>query len=144
MIRAVLDANVLVSALLNPESPPATVLTAWRSEQFQLVLSEAILEEIARVLRYPKIAKRHGWHERQVRRFLEDVAYLAILTPGHLRLNVIREDPPDDRYLECAIESAAHYIVSGDAHLLLLGTYEGIRILAPRTFLEVLSQEEVE
>ena len=56
----------------------------------------------------------------------------AILTSGKLKLTVIREDPPDDRYLECAVEGEAEYIVSGDQHLLSLGEYRGIRVLTPR------------
>ena len=52
MIRAVLDANVFVSAILSPKGPPAKALTAWNAEKFQLVVSEPILEEIHRVLQY--------------------------------------------------------------------------------------------
>jgi len=132
MIRAVLDANVFVSAILSPKGIPAKILTAWQAEQFQLVLSEAILDEIIRVLRYPKIMRRHRWSEEKLRTFVDDLAHLGILTPGKLKLTVIRADPPDDRYLECAVEGEAEYIVSGDQHLLSLGEYRGIRVLTPR------------
>lgn len=66
MIRAVLDANVFVSAILSPQGIPAKLLTAWGNDGFELVESPAILKEIERVLRYPRIAKRHGWSERQL------------------------------------------------------------------------------
>ena len=62
-MRVVLGANVLVSAILSPRGTPAQILNAWRAEQFDLVISEAILAEIDRVFRYPKIAKRHRWSE---------------------------------------------------------------------------------
>ncbi len=139
MTRVVLDANVFVSAILSPQGTPAKVLAAWQAEQFHLVLSEAILEEIDRVLRSPRIERRHGWSEERLRGFMDDLTHLAIMTPGELKLAVIGEDPPDDRYLECAIEGEAEYIVSGDQRLLKLGEYQGIRILTPRAFLEVLS-----
>ncbi len=138
MILAVLDANVFVSAILSPKGIPAKVLAAWREEQFQLVISAAILEEIERVLHYPKIVKRHRWLEERLQTFIEDLASLAIPTPGKLRLSVIEEDPADDRYLECAVEGEVDYLVSGDRHLLDLGEYQGIRILSPRAFLAVL------
>lgn len=141
MTRAVLDANVLVSAILSPKGTPAKVLTAWQAEQFHLVLSEAVLDEIDRVLRYPRIARRHGWSEERLQGFIEDLAHLAIMTPGVVYLTVISEDPPDDRYLECAIEGDADYIVSGDQHLLDLGEYQGIRILTPRAFLNILRRQ---
>jgi putative PIN family toxin of toxin-antitoxin system len=59
VIRAVLDANVVVSSLINPQGIPAQVLDAWRAERFQVVLSAVILDEIGRVLRYPRVAVYH-------------------------------------------------------------------------------------
>src|SRR5919109_1898301 len=138
MMRVVLDANVLVSAILSPRGTPAQILNAWRAEQFDLVISEAILDEIGRVFRYPKIAKRHRWSEEHLQAFLDALSHITVLTPGILTLAVITEDPPDDRYLECAVEGEAAYIVSGDRLLLRLGTYQGISILTLRAFLEVL------
>ena len=55
-MRVILDANVLVSAILSPRGAPAEILTAWRAQQFVLAISQAILAEIGRVFRYPKIA----------------------------------------------------------------------------------------
>lgn len=137
-MRVVLDANVLVSAILSPRGAPAKILQAWQAEEFDVVISGAILEEIGRVLRYPKIARRHRWSEEQLRTFLDDLAHIAIPTPGELTLAAIPNDPPDNRYLECAVEGEADYIVSGDDDLLKLGTYEGIEILTPRAFLDIL------
>jgi hypothetical protein len=99
MIRAVLDANVLVSALLSPRGLPSKILAAWQAERFHLVISPPILEEISRVFRYPKIARRHRWPEEKIRLFIEDLAHLAILTPGERTLNVVGKDPSDNRYL---------------------------------------------
>jgi putative PIN family toxin of toxin-antitoxin system len=142
VIRVVLDANVIASALVNPQGTPALVLEAWRAEQFQLVVSAAILDELGRVLRYPKIAAYHQWPEERLQIWLEDLAHLAVMTPGHLTLAVIQDDPPDNRYLECAVEGGAAYLVSGDRLLLALGTFRGIQIVSPRVFLEVLQQEQ--
>lgn len=64
MIHAVLGANVVVSAILSPGGIPAKILTAWREEEFSVVVSEAIVSEIGRVLRYPKIKRRHRWREK--------------------------------------------------------------------------------
>ncbi len=141
MTRAVLDANVLVSAILSPKGMPAKVLTAWRTEAFHLVLSEATLDEIDRVLRYPRIVRRHRWSDERLQNLIDDLARLAIMTPGAVHFKVIAEDPPDDRYLECAIEGEAEYIVSGDQHLLELGEYQGIRIVTPQAFLDVLGRQ---
>jgi predicted nucleic acid-binding protein len=63
------------------------------------------------------------------------------MMPGTLTVAVIQDDPSDNRYLECAVEGEAAYLVSGDRVLLSLGTYQGIQIISPRGFLEVLQQE---
>ena len=81
------------------------------------------------------------WSEEQLQAFLDGLAHVAIRTPGILTLAVITEDPPNDRYLECAVEGEAAYIVSGDQLLLRLGAYQGILILTPRAFLEVLQRQ---
>jgi putative PIN family toxin of toxin-antitoxin system len=73
MIRAVLDANVFVSGILSSRGAPGRILLALLDEQFHLVTSDPILEEIGRVLRYPKISRRHGWSEEEMTRFIEDV-----------------------------------------------------------------------
>lgn len=67
-----------------------------------------------------------------------ELAYLGIMTPGEITLNVVRNDPADNRYLECAVEGAADYLVSGDQDLLDLHEHGGIRIVNPKTFSEVL------
>jgi len=144
VIGAVLDANVIVSAILVPSGPPGQVLTKWRAEQFALVTSPAILDEIERVLNYQRIATRHGLAPDQVRALVTELGYFSTVVEGKTRLAVIREDPADDRYLEAAVEGRASYIVSGDRILLALETYEDIEILTARQFLGVLPKVPTE
>jgi predicted nucleic acid-binding protein len=54
-----------------------------------------------------------------------------------VRIDVVKDDPDDDRVLECAVEARADYIVSGDRHLLALESYEAIRIVSPRQFVQL-------
>ena len=130
-----------MSAILSPKGNPARILNAWRDEKFLLLISRAILDEIGRVLRYPKIKKRHRWSEQKIQILLEDLSRLAIVTPGKLLLTIIADDPSDDRYLECAVEGEADYLVSGDDHLLKLGAHEDVLIVTPRVFIEVMTEE---
>ena len=85
MIRAVLDANVIVSAILNPNGTPAAILRAWRDEAFQLLVSDAILVELERVLLYPKLQKLQG--------LIDELGELAVQIPVQIALDVIEEDP---------------------------------------------------
>ena len=71
----------------------------------------AILDEIERVLKYPKIAGRHGLPAVRVRALVIELAYFSLVTPGRLRLDVVRDDPADNRYLEAAVEAEAAHIV---------------------------------
>src|SRR5579872_6900691 len=117
MIRAVLDANVSVSGIVTG-GVPRSILRAWRAGHFHLVASRATLDEIGRVLRYPKITRRHHWSEIEIHEFMESLEALAILRPGRLRLNAVAADP-----LECAIDGEADCLVTGDRHLLGLSAY---------------------
>lgn len=140
MLRVVLDANVLVSAILNPHGYPARILTAWREGAINLVLSFAVLDEIARVLAYPKLQKWHGWSADQSAAFVAELAALASVVPVRTVILDGAKDPDEGRYLACAIEGEADYIVSGDHHLLVLRRYHQIPILTPRLFVEVLNE----
>ncbi len=118
MIRAVLDANVFVSGILQPQGAPGAVLAAWREDRFRLLASMDILRELGRVLAYLRISRRHRWSRGTIRTFVESVARSAFLTPGGLRLRVVVRDPDDDGYLECAVEGLADFLVTGDSQLL--------------------------
>lgn len=138
MLRAVLDTNVWVSASISLRGNPAKVVQALYADAFDLVISEKILLEIDRVFHCPKITKRHGWSEEEIRRVIARLRRIAHVTPGKLTVNVIDRDEADTRFLDCAVEGHAEYIVSGDRDLLDLKTYEGIEIMDAREFLETL------
>jgi predicted nucleic acid-binding protein len=69
------------------------------------------------------------------------MALAATLTPGHLRVTVVEDDPSDDKILACAKEGQVDYIVASDEHLTRLRSFEGIPIVPPRRFLEILAEE---
>jgi len=142
-MRVVLDANQFVSAVLAPVGRPAQILQAWRAGHFEVALSPAILAELRRVLAYPRLKRKHGWDEMQIDEFLFSLSSVATLTPGVLSLQVVPDDPTDDKYIACAVEAGTGYIVSGDEHLLQLKQYQGIEIVTPAFFIEsVLSPPE--
>jgi putative PIN family toxin of toxin-antitoxin system len=137
-MRVVLDANVLVSALISARGAPAQIVHLWEQQAFELVLSPPILDELERVLHYPRIQGKYGLSDEHVGRFLELIRSTATLVEASTALAVIQEDPTDDRYLECAVEARASYLVTGDHHLLDLKAYRGIAILQPGAFLVAL------
>jgi putative PIN family toxin of toxin-antitoxin system len=138
-MRAVLDTNVLVSAVLSRGSPPHSILQAWHSGFFEMVTSAPLLRELGNVLSRPRISQRLGWSADERREFVAALRDGSIMVVPKHKLRVVRADPSDDRVLEASAEGRADYIVSGDQHLLDLGSYEGSEIVSAVRFLTVLS-----
>lgn len=138
MIRIVLDTNLFVSALLKPDSNPDRIFNLVREEKVLLLISDAICDEITRVLFYPKIRKRLAASDEELQNFVKLLRTVAIVTPGNLNLPPLVADPDDTKYLICAVEGRADYIVSGDHHLTELVIYQGIRVVTPAEFILIV------
>ncbi len=138
MLRAVLDANVYVSAYIRPEGPPGQIIERFlRNAAFEIILSAEIVEEVLQALAYPKIRKAvRGNADAEL--WFEDILVLAHLMAGDFKAAGVSEDPDDDKYIAAAIEGRAAFIVTGDPDLLDIGDHEGIRIVNPRAFLDLL------
>ena len=137
----VLDTNVVISALISPRGAPAQIYKAWQAGRFTYVTSPPLLDELARALSYARIRKFLTWNDEERGEFLEALAYAAKLVIPTIKLNVVSDDPDDDRVLEAAVTADVSHIVTGDRHLLALESYEHVEIVAPARFLAHLSLE---
>ena len=138
MLRAVLDANVYVSAYVRPEGPPGQIIERFlRDAAFEIVLSAEIVEEVLQALAYPKIRKTVRT-KVDPQLWFEDILVLAQLITGEYKISGVSEDPDDDKYIAAAIEGRAVLVVSGDPDLLSVGEHQGVRIITPRAFLDLL------
>jgi putative PIN family toxin of toxin-antitoxin system len=133
-LRVVFDTNVLISAFVFPGGAPETAFRAALSGRITLVTSPALLAELARVL-----ADKFGWEDPMVEAVARQLARIGLVVRPNTPLSVIEQDPDDDRVLEAAREGSADVIVSGDRHLLELGSWEGIGIVR---FVELLEELE--
>jgi putative PIN family toxin of toxin-antitoxin system len=135
-VRAVVDANVLISAVLSSRGPSAQLLRATRDGAFELIVSERLLTEIERAFGYPRLRKR----------ILAEKAAAYI---GWLRSHgMLAEDPeaappisspdPDDDYLLALAIHRRAFLVTGDQHL--LGLRDELPIYPPAEFLRMLTQ----
>jgi putative PIN family toxin of toxin-antitoxin system len=139
VLRAVLDANVFVSAAIRPDGPPGRIIEQFlRTDACTLVLSEAIVDEIMRALAYPKV-RRYVRPALDPALWMEDLVVLADFVPDPGQVSGVSKDPDDDKYLAAAIAGRAPLVVSGDPHLLSVAEYEGVRIVTPRAFLNLLN-----
>jgi uncharacterized protein len=133
-LRAVLDPNVIVSALLAPSGTPAKVLRAWLDGDYELIASPLLMAELIRVFDYPKLRSRIS--ETESRQFIELLKHQGeIVDDPDLSLPVHSSDPDDD-YLIALAATTRSVIVSGDHHLFDLADH--LPVHSPAAFLELL------
>jgi len=95
-------------------------------ENIQIFSSQEIIEEYREIL-----ARDFDYKEQEIGEILERVLQFLILVIPHEKFNIIKEDPEDNKIIECAVESDAEYIISYDNHLLKLKEYKWIKIFRP-------------
>ena len=126
-MTVVCDTNVLVSALLFPGGPPDEILKLVRDGNIKLAISMEICIELKGVLR-----KKFEMPEKDVREVIKSIREISFLVQPKEKISLIKEDPADNRILECAVAADADYIISGDLkHLQSLKEFRGIPILSP-------------
>ena len=137
MLRAVLDANVYVSAFVRPEGPPGQIVERLlRNSAFEVVLSAAIVGEVLQALAYPKVLKS-ARTKVEPDLWFEDIVMLAEFVTDQ-QIESVSRDPDDDKYIAAAIEGRASFVVSGDPDLLDIKENQWVRIVTPRAFLDLL------
>lgn len=139
--RTVLDTNVYASALMKPASNPGKVLKKIiEDSSYEIVISEAILDEVLKVLFYRKVRKYIQGTDEELKHWIQAIGMIAhVVSPKNQAEVIIHEDPDDDKFILAALEGKAKVIISGDAHLLKLKKYQGISIITPQEFLLTLS-----
>lgn len=134
-MRAVLDPNILIAALLSRGGAPGQMLARWLAGEFELVVSDSLLAELERALAYPKLRARIPPEEGV--EFISVLAHAAILAHDP-STSAGRSADPDDDYLLALAETARAVLVSGDRHLLELA--DELPIQTARAFLEELER----
>jgi uncharacterized protein len=131
-VRAVLDANVLISAVLAPIGAPAALLRAWLDGRFELVVSEQLLAELGRAFKYPKLASRISAEEAEA--FIELLRSTALIASDAASPPRLSRDAGDDYLLALASSNFA-ILVSGDQDLLEV---KDAAVMSARSFLSRL------
>jgi len=139
-MRAVLDTNVIVSAVLVRRGNERRILDAWRRGAFDLLISPALLEELGRVLSYPRIRDARWMTDAEVLDLLETLAGESIVVEGSLDVRASR-DASDDKFLTAAEEGNAEYLVTGDRDLLTIESYRSVKIVRPSVFIARLAHD---
>jgi putative PIN family toxin of toxin-antitoxin system len=134
-MRVVADTNVLVSGSLW-SGDSYTLLRKAEAGEFRLLISEDILKELFKVLNYEEIRQKIAKYSLEFNPTIETIISFSEFVIIKNRLDIVKEDPSDNRVLECAQSGGAGLIVTRDKHLLKLGEFDGIKIVDPKQALE--------
>jgi putative PIN family toxin of toxin-antitoxin system len=140
-LRVVLDTNVLVNGLIGHAGPPRQLLDGWLSGRYTLVSSLYQVQELNHVLSYPRIATRLALGPAELDTILAALLSRAEVIVVQLDLSGVTRDPKDDPLVAAAVVGGVDYLVSGDQDLLELEAYEGVNVITPRDFVEILDLE---
>ena len=131
-MKAVIDTNVFVSSFFGGN--PRQIINLWRDGFLTLCLSSAIVDEYVEVLTRLGLKDKKELKELLT---LFSTGYNILFTTKTPKLNVVQNDPDDNKFIECAVALNAEVVISGDQHLLSLNEFNGIKILNPKDFLEM-------
>lgn len=134
MLKVVIDTNVFISAFYLPESRPAGVVLLARRKTILNVISPPILKEVERIIK-----KKLLWDNSKTQSAVRQIKNFSEEVHPQERLAIIADDP-DNRILECAVAGQADFIISGDHHLIDLDNHQGIKIVTPARFLELIGR----
>ena len=131
MRKVVFDTNVYISAFITPGGRAHEAYLLALDGTIMVYTSVPILTEIA-----IKLHDKFHWDDDKITDAIKHIAAVATMRKPSKRITVLKNEP-DNRILECAIESGASIIVTGDKHLLMLEEYEGIEIVTLSKFLKM-------
>ena len=136
MTRITLDTNVLISASFW-HGASEKIINKVENKELTLVLSEEILQEYNKVLEYKEIKEKIKEKDLEMKQALLRIGIIAEVIEVKSKIDLIKEDPEDNKIIECAVDGKADYIITKDNHLLKHKEYKGIKILTPEEFLDI-------
>ena len=140
-LRIVLDTNLLVSYLLTQGKTISQIIEYWRQRRVEILVSQAIVDELQDVLTRARLRKLMTLDPQTLMLMVE---LDAIHTAGEVSASGACRDPKDDKFLACAVEGRADFIVTGDADLLELRSYQGIPIIRAFEFVGIVEAQDDE
>jgi uncharacterized protein len=124
------DSNIIIGAL-SRGGKPQELLDLARHGRIELAVSDAILDEVGRIL-----SDKFEWSTERVNNVRAEIATFTKQVAPTETLDVVQDDASDNRIVECAVAAGSDVIVSGDKHLLALGSFRGIEVMTVSDFLQ--------
>ena len=130
MVKVVLDTNIFIASFFG--GVPREIIDLWKTGKITICLSQEIIEEYIEVLNRLGLKNKSEIFEL-TKLFAE--GYNSIFTTKTPRLQIVEDDPDDNKFLECAVALDCKVIISGDKHLKNIKKYMDIEIMSPREFI---------
>ncbi len=131
-MRVILDTNIFISAVLGGRL--GVIIDEWKVGKFKLIVTDSIAHEYLDVINRPKFKIPKNEIVAATDYLLQIVEFV---TPEE-EILVIVADPTDNKFLEAAVAGKVNYVVSGDNHLLEIGSFRDIPIITAREFIDLL------
>ena len=133
-IKITADTNVLISSLICVSAVAVRVLDLADEGLCEIMTSDEIITEFKRVA-----AVKFGWNAEKCARADNMLRRLCTVVKPAARVKAVKQDPDDDKIIECALEAKADYIVTGDKHLLDLGSHGKVKIITIAQFMRLMA-----
>ncbi len=140
MLRIVIDTNVVVSALLKPQSNPALILSLFIQGDCKVCLSKEIFTEYEEVLARDKFK---GLDETEVKKLLSIFKRRALWVAPKVLIYDAAKEPADNAFLECALEAKADFLITGNIHHFPVKEFHHTQIVTPSEFLNLMIQSMI-
>ena len=128
------DTNFLISATQWDNSVSHKILIKLIKADAKIFITKEILEEFSEVLQ-----RDFKFNEKEINKIIEKVLGFAVIFETKSKFDVVKEDPDDNKVLECAFDSGSEYIISYDTHLLKIKEFRNIKIIKPEELFQILS-----
>ncbi len=134
-MKIVLDNNVFISGIFWKGFPNQIIKLA-EERKIEIIITQEIIDELFGVLKRKKFRPLFLEAKIEHNEVFEKILELVTTYSATDKIEIIKEDPDDNKFLSCAMAGGASFIVSGDKHLLNLKSFQGIPILTPRQFID--------
>lgn len=133
-LKVVIDTNVIISAGISQKGNPAKIFELILAKEIQNYTSPEIISEIEEVFHREKILKLMNTEDIQF--MIENFKQFSKIIVSEKRFQTVLEDPDDDKFLDCAVESNSDFIITGDPHLLEIRKFKNTKIITPKEFMQ--------
>ena len=130
MLKVVLDTNVFIAAYFNRKSASARIIDLCLDNKHKLIFSHRLRKEVRLILKNVRA-------EREFREKIQSLFVNASKVKPTKKVFTVKEDPEDNKFLECVLEGKADYLITSDRHLLELEEFAQTKICKPTQFLKL-------